>query len=144
MLSCHPTKLKNPCPVSVWGFFIISITDYSITDYLPGLRSVTLQASELHLVLNAVIVRSIAKAGWTVTGSDHEKVLIHNACNRTLATLLVEMQDPAFPVAMDVIYDNPAVTADGETLYNRQQPQSMLDEPSLVQLITGKASWMVE
>lgn len=77
--------------------------------------------------------------------ADREKVLVHDATNPTLATMLVELQGPEFPVAMGVIYDDATVTREEQHRSHREEhPHKALDEASLQQLITGKASWTVE
>src|SRR5690606_38203754 len=43
-------------------------------------------------------------------GVTEADVLIHDETNRTIAHLLVEMEFPAFPVALGVIYCDPAPT----------------------------------
>lgn len=77
--------------------------------------------------------------------ADREKVMVHDATNRNLANMLVELEGPDFPVAMGVIYDNPAVTRDEQGINSRQEhPHKKLDDASLKELITGKASWSVK
>ena len=47
-------------------------------------------------------------------GHGEDDVLIHDQTNPVLAGLLAGMEAPEFPVAMGVIYDNPAPTYDAE------------------------------
>ncbi|HEX4600712.1 MAG TPA: 2-oxoacid:ferredoxin oxidoreductase subunit beta [Gemmatimonadales bacterium] len=43
-----------------------------------------------------------------------DDVLVHDETNRALATLLVSLEPPAFPVALGVIYCNPAASFEAE------------------------------
>lgn len=79
-----------------------------------------------------------------VNEANQDKVMVHNATNRTLANLLVELQGPDFPVAMGVIYNNPTVTREDQHRGDRvRHPHKTLDEAALNELIAGKASWTV-
>jgi 2-oxoglutarate ferredoxin oxidoreductase subunit beta len=46
-------------------------------------------------------------------GITEDDVMLHDETNRPLAMLLASMQPPAFPVALGVLYCNPAPTYDG-------------------------------
>ncbi len=41
-------------------------------------------------------------------GITEDDILVHDQTNRTLASLLLEMQPPEFPVALGVVYCDPA------------------------------------
>jgi 2-oxoglutarate ferredoxin oxidoreductase subunit beta len=70
-------------------------------------------------------------------------VLVHDPKNRTLAHMLVEMPPVGFPVALGVLYDDPAPTFEEAVL---QQNESIAQgkTPDLQALVAKGQSWMVE
>ncbi len=73
-------------------------------------------------------------------GITKDDILIHDETNRTLASLLAVMEPPALPVALGVIYCDPAPTyGDGV----RQQEEVADGEPSLENLLRGGRTWTV-
>ena len=56
-------------------------------------------------------------------GVDVSAVLVHNETNRTLAHLLVEMKNPAFPMAMGVIYREPGAPSFDKAFWSHHSTQ---------------------
>jgi 2-oxoglutarate ferredoxin oxidoreductase subunit beta len=78
-----------------------------------------------------------------VVAGDDPSVLTHNPKNRMLAHMLVEMPPVGFPVALGVLYDDPAPTFEEAVL---QQNASIAagKKPDLQGLVAKGQSWMVE
>ena len=78
-----------------------------------------------------------------VVAGDDSAVLVHDPRNRTLAHLLVELPDQGFPVALGVIYDDPAPTFEADVL---EQNRSIAagKTPDLQALVSKGQSWQVE
>jgi 2-oxoglutarate ferredoxin oxidoreductase subunit beta len=69
-----------------------------------------------------------------------DDILIHDETNRTLASLLAVMEPPTLPVALGVIYCDPAPTyGDGV----RQQEEAAEGEANLENLLRGDRTWTV-
>jgi 2-oxoglutarate ferredoxin oxidoreductase subunit beta len=85
---------------------------------------------------------TLGEAG--VTADD---VLVHDETNRALATLLVTLEPPAFPVALGVLYCNPApsfeaeVGAQADAADAARQGQGAPDLAEL--LLKGEGTWTV-
>ncbi|HET7584467.1 MAG TPA: 2-oxoacid:ferredoxin oxidoreductase subunit beta [Gemmatimonadaceae bacterium] len=74
-------------------------------------------------------------------GVGEDDVLVHDQTNRVLATLLAAMEPPDFPVAMGVLYDDPAPTYDAEV---EQEMQRALEAPGdVAELLNSGRTWMV-
>ncbi len=76
-------------------------------------------------------------ADWQAAG-----VLVHNARNRTLAHMLVEMPFGAFPMALGVIYDHPAATFEAGIIAERAKASEGKDS-SLARLLAKGQTWTV-
>ena len=78
-----------------------------------------------------------------VVAGDDSAVLVHDPRNRTLAHLLVELPGQGFPVALGVIYDDPAPTFEADVL---EQNRSIAagKTPDLQALVSKGQSWQVE
>ena len=74
-------------------------------------------------------------------GITQDDILIHDETNRTLASLLAVMEPPALPVALGVIYCDPAPTyGDGV----KQQEEVADGEASIESLLRGgDRTWTV-
>jgi 2-oxoglutarate ferredoxin oxidoreductase subunit beta len=73
-------------------------------------------------------------------GITKDDILIHDETNRTLASLLAVMEPPTLPVALGVIYCDPAPTyGDGV----RQQEEAAEGEANLENLLRGDRTWTV-
>ena len=70
-------------------------------------------------------------------------VAVHDQTNRGLAHMLVEMPFGAFPMALGVIYDDPAPTFDSAVMtQNRQASEGK--KPDLQKLLSQGQTWQVE
>jgi 2-oxoglutarate ferredoxin oxidoreductase subunit beta len=84
-----------------------------------------------------------ATMALTVVAGDDPAVLVHDPRNRNLAHLLVEMPGNAFPVALGVIYDDPAPTF--ETAVREQNAAIAAGKkPNLQALVAQGQTWQVE
>ncbi|HWK35944.1 2-oxoacid:ferredoxin oxidoreductase subunit beta [Sphingomonas sp.] len=78
-----------------------------------------------------------------VVDGDTSEVLVHDQANRMIAHLLVEMPFGAFPMALGVIYDDPAPTFESAVVaQNRQIAEGKT--PNLQKLLSQGQTWMVE
>ncbi len=76
-------------------------------------------------------------------GSSASDLLIHDETNRTIANLLIGMEPPAFPVALGVIYCDPAPTYEG--LVQAQIDAVSRDaEADFGKLLAGGRTWEVD
>ena len=73
-------------------------------------------------------------------GVTEEDLLMHDETNRTLASLLAAMDPPTFPVALGVLYCDPAPTY-GEGM--RDQMEGVGDPGSLNDLLRQGRTWTV-
>jgi 2-oxoglutarate ferredoxin oxidoreductase subunit beta len=69
-------------------------------------------------------------------------VLVHNPANRTIAHMLVEMPFGAFPMALGVIYDDPAPTFESAVV-EQNQAAAAGKKPNLQALVAKGQSWEV-
>src|SRR3989454_1083503 len=73
-----------------------------------------------------------------------DDVLKHDETNRALAHMLVELEPPAFPVALGVIYCNPAPSFETETYAQARAAGATRGTPDLAELLTSKeGTWTV-
>lgn len=77
-----------------------------------------------------------------VVPSDSDGVLVHDETDRTLATLLVEMDAPDFPAAMGVIYCDPAPTYDAAVTAHHAE-QADASAKNLDDLMRSGHTWTV-
>lgn len=75
-----------------------------------------------------------------VEGITEEDVLVHDETDRTLATLLASLEPPAFPMAIGVLYQDPAPTFDAQVL---AQVQPEAEGRGLSDLLYGGRTWSV-
>ncbi|WP_300974185.1 2-oxoacid:ferredoxin oxidoreductase subunit beta [Sphingomonas sp. LHG3406-1] len=78
-----------------------------------------------------------------VVPGDDPSVLTHNVKNRGLAHMLVEMPAVGFPVALGVLYDDPAPTFEAAVL-EQNESASAGKTADLQALVSKGQSWMVE
>ena len=69
-----------------------------------------------------------------------EDVLVHDETNRMLATLLASLEPPSFPMALGVLYRDPAPTFDQQVLA-QVEPES--EGRGLADLLYGGRTWSV-
>ena len=78
-----------------------------------------------------------------VTDGDVSSIVVHDQTNRGLANMLVEMPFGTFPMALGVIYDDPAPTFDGAVaIQNAQASQGKT--PDLQRMLAKGQTWMVD
>jgi 2-oxoglutarate ferredoxin oxidoreductase subunit beta len=69
--------------------------------------------------------------------------LIHDATNRSVAHMLVEMSGEGFPVALGVIYDDPRPTFESAVV-TQNAAASQGKSPDLQALLAKGQTWQVE
>lgn len=74
-------------------------------------------------------------------GIAEEDILRHDVGNRTLAQMLVQMDGGDFPVALGVIYDNPAPSYDRQVAAEREAAKLANPNPDLGQLLYKGQVW---
>lgn len=87
-------------------------------------------------------------ATWTLEvvrpgedGVTEDDVLVHDETNRTLATMLAALEPPDFPMALGVLYRDPAPTFERQVL-SQVEPES--EGRGLADLLYGGRTWSVE
>jgi 2-oxoglutarate ferredoxin oxidoreductase subunit beta len=78
-----------------------------------------------------------------VVDGDVSEVLVHNQTNRMIAHLLVEMKFGPFPMALGVLYDDPAPTFESAVIEQNREA-SAGKKPDLQKLLSKGQTWMVE
>jgi len=70
-------------------------------------------------------------------------ILVHDETNRALAQLLAALEPPAFPVALGVLYCNPAASYEAE-VYAQARAAGFSGEPAdLGALLRREGTWTV-
>ena len=87
------------------------------------------------LVLTVV---DVLGGDWQAAG-----VVVHDQTNRGLAHMLVEMPFGAFPMALGVLYDDPAPTFDS-AIIEQNRAASVGKTPDLQKLLSQGQTWMVD
>ncbi|MES2337638.1 MAG: 2-oxoacid:ferredoxin oxidoreductase subunit beta [Pseudomonadota bacterium] len=83
-------------------------------------------------------VVDIVDGDWAAAG-----VIVHNVRNRAVAHMLVEMEFGPFPMALGVLYDDPAPTFDSAVI--RQNAEVAEGKaPDLQKLVSKGQTWMVD
>ncbi|MFZ5747773.1 MAG: 2-oxoacid:ferredoxin oxidoreductase subunit beta [Pseudomonadota bacterium] len=98
-----------------------------------GVKGLTLDPKTLTLS-----VVDVADGDWEAAG-----VLVHDQTNRMIAHLLVEMPFGPFPMALGVIYDDPAPTFDSAVVA-QNKAASDGKVPDLQKLVAKGQTWMVD
>lgn len=78
-----------------------------------------------------------------VDGGDVSGVLVHDQTNRAIAHLLVEMPFGPFPIALGVLFDDPAPTFD-DAVVAQNREASTGKAADLQKLVAKGQTWMVE
>ena len=101
--------------------------------YASGTRGLAIDTARLTLKVVDVI-----DGDWQAAG-----VALHDQTNRGLAHMLVEMPFGEFPMALGVLYDDPAPTFDSAIVeQNRQAAANKI--PDLQKLMSQGQTWMVD
>ena len=85
----------------------------------------------------ALKVVEVAEGNWQAAG-----VLVHDPKNRSVAHMLVEMPAVGFPVALGVLWDDPAPTFE-ESVIEQNAAAAAGKTPDLQALVAKGQSWMV-
>ena len=75
---------------------------------------------------------------WEAAG-----VIVHDVKNRSIAHMLVEMPFGPFPMALGVLYDDPAPTYESAVIAEREASVSG-KEANLAKLLSGGQTWTVD
>jgi 2-oxoglutarate ferredoxin oxidoreductase subunit beta len=78
-----------------------------------------------------------------VVSGDDPEVLIHDPANRSLAAMLILMPLEGFPIALGVIYENPAPTYESAVVEQNAAAASG-KAPDLQALVAKGQTWQVE
>ncbi|MDO8665335.1 MAG: hypothetical protein Q7J79_01885, partial [Gemmatimonadales bacterium] len=76
-------------------------------------------------------------------GVTERDIFVHDETNRTLASLLVSLQPPAFPVALGVIYHNPAEAYESDVYAQLAEAGAWKGDASLDALLRSDRTWTV-
>ena len=101
--------------------------------FAGGAQGLALDAERLLLK-----VVDVVDGDWQGAG-----VLVHDVTNRTVAHLLVEMPFGAFPMALGVLFDDPAPTFESAVVEQNLQA-SQGKRPELQKLLSQGQTWQVE
>ena len=89
------------------------------------------------------IALDTATLSLKVVAGDDPSVLVHDPRNRIMAHMLVEMPPVGFPVALGVLYDDPASTFE-QAVLEQNRAVAAGKAPDLQALVSKGQSWMVE
>ena len=78
-----------------------------------------------------------------VVDGDTSGVVVHDQTNRGLAHMLVEMPFGPFPMALGVLYDDPAPTFDSAVI-EQNAAAAAGKKPDLQRLLGQGQTWMVD
>ena len=78
-----------------------------------------------------------------VVEGDDPSVLVHDPKNRGVAAMLIEMPHDGFPVALGVVYEDPAPTFESAVVEQNQAAASG-KTPDLQALVSKGQTWQVE
>ncbi|GLR46449.1 2-oxoacid:ferredoxin oxidoreductase subunit beta [Sphingomonas astaxanthinifaciens] len=89
------------------------------------------------------IALDVDKLRLKVVDGDDPAVLVHNVKNRGIAHMLIEMPPVGYPVALGVLYDDPAATFEA-AVHQQNETVAAGKKPDLQALVAKGQSWMVE
>jgi 2-oxoglutarate ferredoxin oxidoreductase subunit beta len=78
-----------------------------------------------------------------VVDGDSDEVIVHDPKNRAVAHMLVEMPATSFPVALGVLYEDPAPTFDSAVI-EQNSAAAAGKKPDLQALVSKGQTWQVE
>ena len=120
------TEKKNAAENQLW-----------LTDGEPMLFSKETKGIALDTGTLSLKVVDVADGDWQAAG-----VLVHNAKNRTVAHMLVEMPFGPFPMALGVIYDDPRPSFEHDVIAQNKAAREG-KQASLAKLLAKGQSWTV-
>ena len=77
-------------------------------------------------------------------GITEADILVHDETNKSLATLLAHMESPAFPVAIGVLYCDPAETYEDAVHAQLEAEIKAHPKPNMNELLRSGPTWTVE
>ena len=77
-------------------------------------------------------------------GVTEADILVHDETNKVLATLLAQMEAPNFPVAIGVLFCDPAETYETAVNDQLESQKRQNQNPSVNELIRSGATWTVD
>ncbi len=89
------------------------------------------------------IALDVERLALKVVEADDPAVIVHDPRNRSIAHMLIEMPGEGFPVALGVLYDDPAPTFESAVVEQNAAAASG-KTPDLQALVSKGQSWMVE
>ena len=101
--------------------------------FAKGTKGIRLNTQTLRLE-----VAEVANGDWAAAG-----ILVHDPRNRAIAHMLVEMPFGPFPMALGVLYDDPAPTFDAAVVA-QNDAASRGKSPDLQKLVSQGQTWQVE
>ena len=101
--------------------------------FAGGIKGLTLDMHSLTLK-----VVDVADGDWEGAG-----VIVHNVTNRAIAHMLVEMPFGPFPMALGVLYDDPAPTFESAVVA-QNKAASEGKTADLQKLVSKGQTWMVD
>jgi len=101
--------------------------------FAGGTRGIALDREALTLQ-----VVDVTNGDWQAAG-----VIVHNVTNRAIAHMLVEMPFGPFPMALGVLYDDPAATYESAVIA-QNSAASEGKVPDLQKLVSRGQTWMVD
>jgi len=101
--------------------------------FAGGTKGLTMDRDRL-----ALRVVDVVDGDWRAAG-----VIVHDQTNRGLAHMLVEMPFGEFPMALGVLYKNPAPTFESAVIAQNEQA-SAGKKPDLQKLLSKGQTWVVE
>jgi 2-oxoglutarate ferredoxin oxidoreductase subunit beta len=78
-----------------------------------------------------------------IVDGDSDEVIVHDPKNRAVAHMLVEMPAASFPVALGVIYEDPAPTFDSAVV-EQNSAAAAGKKADLQALVSKGQTWMVD
>jgi 2-oxoglutarate/2-oxoacid ferredoxin oxidoreductase subunit beta len=107
-------------------------------------KQLWLTAGEKMLFANGTkgLALDIERLCLKVVGGDDPSVIVHDPTNRGIAAMLILLPE-SFPVALGVIYENPAPTFESAVIEQNKAAASG-KQPDLQALVSKGQTWMVE
>ncbi len=112
---------------------------------VAGEKQLWLKAGEKMLFANGTkgIALDTERLALKVVDGDDPSVLVHNSGNRQLAAMLILMPQEGFPIALGVIYEDPAPTFESAVVEQNRAAASG-KAADLQALVSKGQTWMVE
>jgi 2-oxoglutarate ferredoxin oxidoreductase subunit beta len=108
-------------------------------------KQLWLKAGEKMLFANGTkgLALDAERLALKVVDADDPGVLVHDPANRQLAAMLILMPTEGFPIALGVIYENPAPTFESAVI-EQNRAAATGKQPDLQALVAKGQTWQVE